>query len=207
MDGIHIETTSVRMSTRQDLAHARKYAEWGEFVVEHGHLELLHAIAELFHELVGFVQFKYHIVVTSLNYLKTHQRFIKNIISLSCLVINNVELEKLTRTLSRKACCSATNSLICLFTSLTTHPVDSLVAVHLDKHSRSYASISLINVLDALWMLSIAVSRAMSTCWRIESQCSRILQSDTSNALTRSADESPICAKSDLNFAIELDGI
>ena len=118
----------------------------------------------------------------------------------------NISCVSLAWRLWRKACCSATNSLIRLLTSLTTRSVDCLASVQLNKHSRSYVSISLINLLDALWMFSSAVSRAMSTCWRRESQCSRIFHSDTLNILSWSADESPICARSDFNFfAIELE--
>ena len=52
-------------------------------------------------------------------------------------------------------------------------------------------------------VFSMAVSRAMSTLRRIESQCSRMLHSDLLSVLVSSVVESPSCARSDLNFAIE----
>ena len=107
-------------------------------------------------------------------------------------------------TLCRNACCSAMDALILLLASSTTISADSLAVVQHDKHSRSYASISIINVLDALWMFSSAVSRAMSTCWRIESQCSRIVNSDQVDILVSSAVDSPIRVRCDRSFGIEL---
>ena len=105
----------------------------------------------------------------------------------------------------RYAWCSAMDALIPLLTSSTTCSVYSFTALQLDKHSRSYASISFISVLDALWMFSSAVSRAMSTCWRRESQCSPMFNSDLMNILVSSAVESLIFVRSALNFVIKLD--
>ena len=111
----------------------------------------------------------------------------------------------LASTICIYSCCSSRNALTLLLTSSTTFLVVSLAFVQPDKHSRSYASISLISRLDSLWMFSSAVSRAMSTLWRKESQCSRMIHSDLLSVLVSSAVESPICARRDLNFASELD--
>ena len=104
----------------------------------------------------------------------------------------------------RYACCSARNALVRLLTSSTTFSVETLTVVQSDKHLRSYVSISTIDALDALWMFSMAVSRAMSTCWRRESQCSRIANSDSMDILVSSAVDSLIRVRCDLSFRIEL---
>ena len=54
-------------------------------------------------------------------------------------------------------------------------------------------------------MFSSAVSRAMSTCRRKESKCSRMVNSDSMDILLISSVDSPIFVRSDLNLAIELD--
>ena len=58
---------------------------------------------------------------------------------------------------------------------------------------------------DALWIFSIAVSRAMSTFWRKEPQCASIVNSDSMFILVSSAVESPMCPRHDLNLAIVLE--
>ena len=57
------------------LTSAGKREERGEIVVENDRLELLLAIAELLHELVGLVQSKFQIVFTWLSNLKKHKIF------------------------------------------------------------------------------------------------------------------------------------
>ena len=104
----------------------------------------------------------------------------------------------------RYACFSARKALIRLLTSSTTFSVDTLTVVQPDKHLRSYVSISTIDAFDAFWMFSMAVSRAMSTCWRRESQCWRISNSESMYILVSSAVDSPIRVRCDLSFGIEL---
>ena len=105
----------------------------------------------------------------------------------------------------RNACCSAMNALIRMLSSSTSFLVDSLTGHQLDKHSHWYVSISVINLLDALRMFSIAFSRAMSTFLRKDSQCARIFNSDSMDILVSLAAESPICARRDLNLPTELE--
>ena len=58
---------------------------------------------------------------------------------------------------------------------------------------------------SSCWIFSMAVSRAMSTFWRIESQRSRIFTlDDAMSILAKPAVESQIGTRSDLSFGIEL---
>ena len=113
----------------------------------------------------------------------------------------------LSWTLCKKACCSAMNVFIRLLTSWTTFLVDSLTAVQVDKQSRSHVSISVISVLDALWMFSIAVLRALSTSSRKVSQRTRIVNSDQLHILVNLAVVRPICSSFDLIVDIELENM
>ena len=71
--------------------------------------------------------------------------------------------------------------------------------------SRSFAWILFIDVSEALSIFSMAASRAMLTCWRRESQCSRIVKSASLYILFSSATDSSNSARRNFKRSFKLD--